>query len=155
MRTSRNNLTCGVLFACVGLAFVIHAWRTLPAGQASAMGPGYFPILLGLLLIALGAVISLGRGGQDEEPAALPPIAWRGVLLIAGAALVFGLTVRGLGMAPSLLIATFLAALSTGQMTPSRALLFSAVLTSVNTALFVFALGLPYPVIGPWLGGQG
>lgn len=151
MRASRTNLICGALFAALGLSFVLYAWHGLEIGRASAMGPGYFPVMLGALLVGLGAAIALDR--QGTAAAALPPISWRGVTLIAGAALVFGLTVRGLGMVPSLLVATFMAAMATGQMPPARALLFSAVLTAFNVAIFVFALRLPYPVIGPWLGG--
>lgn len=150
MRASRTNLICGALFAGLGLAFAVYAWHGLKVGRASAMGPGYFPIMLGALLIGLGALIGLER--RDGPGPALPPVSWRGVALIAGAALVFGLTVRGLGMVPSLLVATFMAAMATGQMTAPRALLFSAVLTAFNVAIFVFALRLPYPVIGPWLG---
>lgn len=146
-----RNTACGVLFASLGLAFAIHAWRTLPVGQASAMGPGYFPIVLGGLLFALGAGICLA--GQNRSAISLPPVSWRGVILITSTALFFGATVRGLGFAPSLLVASFMAALATGQLKPRSALLLSVVLTSCNVAIFVFALRLPYPLIGPWLGG--
>ena len=147
----RNNLVCGAVFACVGLFFVVNAWRTLPVGEASSMGPGYFPIGLGLLLIVLGLVVGFGESTPDTRD--VPPLPWRGVTLVTGSVLFFGLTVRLLGFAPSLLVSTFVAGLATGRLKPAPALVLSAVVTVFSIAIFVFGLGMPYPVIGPWLGG--
>jgi hypothetical protein len=147
----RNNLVCGGVFACVGLFFVVNAWRTLPVGEASSMGPGYFPIGLGLLLIVLGLVVGFGESTPDTRD--VPPFPWRGVTLVTGSVLFFGLTVRLLGFAPSLLVSTFVAGLATGRLKPAPALVLSAVVTVFSIAIFVIGLGMPYPVIGPWLGG--
>ena len=78
-------------------------------------------------------------------------MSWRGVGLVTGAILFFGLTVRGLGMAPALGGATLLAALSTERNSPLFALLLSLCLTAFCVLLFVYALQLPYAAIGPWL----
>jgi hypothetical protein len=151
MEVNRRDLACGLIFAALGLAFVVYAWTTLPIGEAVAMGPGYFPMVLGVVLMALGAVVALsGRSGPTVQ---FPPVAWRGVGLIIAAVLFFGLTVRGLGMAPSLLVATFMAARAAPQVRPRSALIVSVVLTFFNIVVFVFALRLPYAIIGPWLGG--
>ncbi|CAH1694054.1 putative tricarboxylate transport protein TctB [Hyphomicrobiales bacterium] len=150
MRVRRINVACGAVFTGVGLFFGISSLLNLPVGQASAMGPGYFPIVLSTILCALGMIIVLS--GEDHEAPSLPPISWRAVILVTGAALFFGMTVRGLGMAPSLLIATFMATMATGQLTPRQALLLSVILTLFNIGVFVFALRLPYAIIGPWLG---
>ena len=150
MRVRRSNLACGAVFTGVGLFFGINALLGLPIGQAASMGPGYFPIVLGTILCALGMGIALT--GEDHEVPALPPISWQAIILVTGAALFFGMTVRGLGMAPSLLIATFMAAMATGQLRPRYALILSIVLTLFNIGIFVFALRLPYAIIGPWLG---
>ena len=76
-----------------------------------------------------------------------------GVTLVTGSVLFFGLTVRLLGFAPSLLVSTFVASLATGRLKPAPALVLSAVVTAFSIAIFVIGLGMPYPVIGPWLGG--
>jgi hypothetical protein len=149
--TARNNLACGALFACIGLFFVVDAWLTLQVGEAASMGPGYFPIGLGGLLIVLGLVIGFGESGHDARD--LPPLPWRGVVLITGAVLFFGLTVRSLGFGPSLLVSTFVAGLATGRLKPVPALVLSVVVALFSIAIFVIGLRMPYPVIGPWLGG--
>ena len=151
MRIARNNVACGAVFACIGLFFVGHAWRTLPVGDASSMGPGFFPIGLGLLLIVLGSIIGFGDSGPDTR--SLPPLPWRGVTLITAAVLVFGLTVRSLGFAPSLMVATFVAGLATGRLKPVPALVLSVVVTAFSIAVFLVGLRMPYPLVGPWLGG--
>ncbi len=53
-----------MLFVAVGLAAVVIG-RRYPFGTTASMGPGYFPAVLGGLLVALGAVAagrSLRRG---------------------------------------------------------------------------------------------
>lgn len=151
MESARNNLVCGLLFACLGLSFVVYAWRSLPIGEASSMGPGYFPTGLGILLIILG--LTIGFSHSDKEERILPPVPWRGVTLITCAVLFFGGMVRTLGLAPSLLVSTFLAGLATGRLKPTSALILGVVLTAFSIAVFVIGLGMPYPIIGPWLGG--
>jgi hypothetical protein len=78
-------------------------------------------------------------------------VSWRGVGLVTGAILLFGFTVRGLGMAPALGGATLLAALSTGRNSFRLAMLLSCCLTAFCVVLFVYVLQLPYAAIGPWL----
>jgi hypothetical protein len=147
----QRDLVCGFFFALLGMTFVIGAWSTLPVGRAFAMGPGYFPIVMGVVLTGLGLLIvgkATTQGGHR-----LPPVAWVGTGLIIGAVLVFGLTARGAGLAPALLVSTFMAAMATGRMSVAGALLLSAVLTTFTIGVFVYGIRLPYPVIGPWLGG--
>jgi hypothetical protein len=142
---------CGLVFACIGLFFVVNAWRTLPIGEASSMGPGYFPIGLGLVLMILGLIIGVSE--SNLEVRVFPPLPWRGVMLITASVLFFGLTVRSLGFAPSLLVSTFVAGLATGRLAPVPAVVLSVAVTLFSIGVFVIGLGMPYPVIGPWLGG--
>ena len=144
-----KDCASGILFVAIGLLFAVNAWLGLPIGSAFSMGPGYFPILLGLALIGLGAAIVLS--GLRKPAESFGTVSWRGVGLVTGAILFFGLAVRGLGMAPALGGATLLAALSTERNSLLFALLLSLCLTAFCVVLFVYALQLPYAAIGPWL----
>ena len=151
MRVNTRDLAAGALFVAIGGFFAMNAWRNLAVGQAFAMGPGYFPILLGAVLIGLG--LAIGLSGLLKSATPFGPVSWRGVGLVTGSIVFFALTVRGLGMAPALGVATILAALSSDRNSPVFAVVLSLCLTAFCILVFVYALRLPYAVIGPWLGG--
>jgi putative tricarboxylic transport membrane protein len=65
----------------------------------------------------------------------------------------FAFGVRTLGMAPALFGCVFLACLASDRISLLRAVIISAVLTTLAALLFVYGLGLPIALIGPWLGG--
>jgi hypothetical protein len=77
------------------------------------MGPGYFPLLLGIFLAVLGACItfySLVEHTEDGEP--VGAFAWKPVVFILGANIVFGILLAGLprfGIPPMGLIAAIYA----------------------------------------------
>ena len=151
MRVNPKDIAAGGVFILIGLFFGLNAWFNLALGQARSMGPGYFPVLLSLVLVGFGVAIALRAVGQT--PQAFGRVAWRGAALVTGAIVYFAATVRGLGMAPALGGAVLIAALSTGRVSLRAALVLSVVLTTFCIVIFLFALQLPYPVIGPWLRG--
>ncbi len=144
----RTNLACGGFFIAAGLFFGVQSLG-LEIGTAFRMGPGYFPLVLSGLLIVLGLVVIVQALRTAGEP--LGPIAWRGLLLILPAPIVFGLTVRGLGFVPAIFLAALIASFASVRMTATRAVLLSAVLTAFAVAVFSFGLGLPFVRFGPWL----
>jgi hypothetical protein len=153
MRVNGRDMACGTLFIAIGLFFALNAWWGLRIGRAFEMGPGYFPILLGSLLAGLGAFITIGSLGKPSEAFGFG--AWRGTVMVCLAVVFFAVTARPLGMLPSLLVSTFIAAYATKEATFRSAIILSLVLSAFNIGLFVYALRLPYPVIGPWLAGVG
>ena len=56
---NQKDFWAGLLFSAFGLFFSGFGTR-YAFGDAARMGPGYFPTVLGVLLIVLGAVIALG-----------------------------------------------------------------------------------------------
>ena len=144
----RTNALCGIVFIGAGLFFVIQSLG-LELGTALRMGPGYFPLLLGGLLVLLGAVIFFQSFRGEGEP--IGHLAWRGMLFILPSPIIFGLTVRGLGFVPSLFITAFIACFASERMTPLGALVLSAAVTVFSVAVFSYALGLPFERFGPWV----
>jgi hypothetical protein len=151
MQTNLKDVSAGAVFVAIGLLFAVTAWLGLPIGRAFAMGPGYFPLVLGSVLIGFGIAIIVAGLRKPAEP--FGAVSWRGVGLVTAAIVFFALTVRGLGLAPGLGGATLLAALSTDRNSLAFAIGLSAGLTVFCVLLFVYALQLPYAVIGPWLRG--
>jgi hypothetical protein len=149
MRVNPKDVAAGTIFIAIGLFFSLNAWFTLSIGAARSMGPGYFPVLFGVLLVGLGLIIVLMAIGRPRE--AFGKVSWRGLFLVTVSIVFFAVTVRGLGMAPALGGATVMAAMSSKRLSLIGTLITGASLTLFSVLVFIYALRLPYPVIGPWL----
>jgi hypothetical protein len=149
MQKSLKDLLAGLVFIAFGLAFA-YAASTYPLGTAIRMGPGYFPLVLGGLLALLGIIVVI-EGVIAGEGEALGSVPWRGAILILGAVVFFGFTVRGLGLAPSIFVTVLLAAFASRRTGILAALAISVGLTALCLLVFVTALGLPLPLFGPWV----
>ncbi|YBV97637.1 tripartite tricarboxylate transporter TctB family protein [Phyllobacteriaceae bacterium JZ32] len=146
---ARDGL-CAALFIALGAFFALQSFG-LELGSAFRMGPGYFPLLLSGLLVILGLVILVQATQYEAEP--IGPVAWRGILFILPAPIVFGLTIRGLGFVPAVFLTAMTAAFASRRMKPGIALLLAGGLTIFSVIVFSYALGLPFRRFGPWLGG--
>ena len=161
-RAGVSDMLAGSTFVALGLAFALGG-RTYGIGSTKAMGPGFVPVVLGVILTVLGVVITVQgfRGGNphDREAAAeRGPVPWvRGAMLVAGIVF-FGATIEGLGLAPTLFVTTFVAALACRGVGPRgvgplKALGISVGLTVLCLGIFVGLLQLRLPLLGDWLGG--
>lgn len=147
---SPKDFFCGLLLLAVAGVFAIGL-RELDIGSAFRMGPGYFPLVLTLLLGALGLAITVnGLRVQGEPVGALP---WRGLILIVLPVIFFGLTLRGLGLVPALSISVFLTTLASREWNLWVALATTFFLVLGCVALFSYGLGLPISLFGRWVGG--
>lgn len=149
MTINGKDIAAGALFAAIGLFFTVSTLLTLPIGQAFAMGPGYFPLCLGVVLTALGLAICVKAIGKPAE--LFGQVSWRGVGLVMASIVFFGVTVRDLGFAPSLFVSVLLACLASDKLGWKAGLILSALLTAFCVGVFIYALHLPYPIIGRWI----
>jgi hypothetical protein len=69
------------------------------------------------------------------------------------APVLFGLTVRGLGLIPSIAIVVAVSAYASQRMSLKLAVALIAGLTLFCVLVFHYGLGLPLRLVGPWLGG--
>lgn len=145
---NKADFTAGVLFILFGAVFGLTA-LDLEMGTTLRMGPGYFPMVLAVVLTLLGIGIVISSFGSVGE--AVGTYAWRGMVFILAAPVFFGLTVRGLGFVPSIFFTTLIAALAGMKMKPVYAVLLAIGVTIFTTLVFSYALGLPFRRFGPWL----
>ena len=139
---------CGAIFIGFGAFFALQSYG-LDLGTTFRMGPGYFPLVLAIVLILLGSVIILRATRVQGD--AIGAIAWRGIFFILPAPIFFGLTVRGLGFVPALFFSALIAAFASHKMSPLMAVAISAAITVFSVAVFNYGLGLPFQRFGPWL----
>lgn len=144
-----GDVLAGLIFILFGLAFAIGALE-YDIGSLLQMGPGFFPVVLGLVLAALGVLIAV-KGFVAPENVAIGSVPWRSAALLVAAILFFGLTVRGLGVAPSLFGTSLLAAMAGPGIRFVVAGAIAAGLTIACVLIFVVALSLRLELVGPWL----
>jgi hypothetical protein len=145
-----KDIGAGLIFIAIGLLFGLGA-TGLDIGTSLRMGPGYFPLVLAGLLVALGlAIVAYGFGHTATGRLVVP---WRGLVLILAAPVVFGLTVRGLGLVPAIALVVLISAFASRRMSVPLALALSLGLTVFCVLVFSLGLGLPLRLFGPWLVG--
>jgi hypothetical protein len=107
-----TDILAGLIFVVFGLAFAVTS-LSYELGTPLRMGPGYFPLVLGGILVFLGLLI-MGKGfvSGSSDATRLGNVPWRALCLIVLAVLVFGLTVRGLGIVPATALTALLAAMA-------------------------------------------
>ena len=144
---SPKDILAGLVFIGFGLAFAIGA-TTYGIGTPVRMGPGYFPLIVGGLLTVFGVSIII-RPSVDVEAAPIVTPAWRAAALVLAAVVTFGLTVRGLGLLPAIFLTSLLASLASRVTSTLGALVLAVALTAVSVLIFVVALSLRLPLLGP------
>jgi hypothetical protein len=150
MIRSPKDFAAGLIYLSIGL-IAIYLGRELPMGTAIKMGPAYFPTVLGGLLSLIG-VISLVRSFlQKGEP--IPAFAWKPLLLITVATVVFGLLLRGAGFVIALPLFIIITAYASVSFRWIPTLVIAAIATFVCALVFVKGLGVPMPLVGRWLSG--
>ena len=143
-----KDLAAGAVFAAIGFAFMAGA-LTLDIGSAFKMGPGYFPLVLSGLLALLGIIVM--AKSVNTPPETIGTVPWRGLVLILAAPVIFGATVRGLGLLIALPLAIFAAAAASRRASFPVAIALVAGLTVFCVLVFAYGLGLPLPLVGSWL----
>ena len=150
---SQRDFWSGLMFVLLGLAF---AWGSTEYsfGSSARPGPAYFPFGLGVLLAILGSLVlfkALTIESDGGDP--IGDIAWKPLLIIVAAIIVFGLALPRLGLVITLPILVTMSALAGDEFRWRDALINSAVLTIGSWFIFVWGLNLVIPVWPTIFGG--
>jgi hypothetical protein len=150
-RAGIKDILSGLIFIGLGAAFG-YAASGYELGTAFRMGPGYFPLLLAGALALLGVAIVVKGVTAAAADTPIGVVPWRGAVLVLGALVYFGATVRGLGLVPALFGTAILSALASRSNPPLAALVIALALTLACVLIFHYGLGVAVPLFGPWLG---
>jgi hypothetical protein len=148
---NRKDLGAGALFAGFGVAALLLG-RDQPMGSAVRMGPGYFPTVLGGLLVLIGLAVGLRALVRPAGAPAEAPIAWKPLLLVTAATVLFGLLLRGAGLAPAVTGLVLVAARASARFSWRAAVPLALGSALFCALVFVKALGLPIAIFGGWFG---
>jgi len=158
---SQRDFFSGLLFIIVGVAFAWGA-TSYKVGDAARMGPGYFPLLLGILMAIIGiAVTFYSLVVETEDGEKIGSFAWRPLFFIILSNLVFGVLLGGLpsiglpymGLTAAVIVLTFVAALAGSEFKFKEVLILSIVLAAVCHFTFIVALNLQFPAWPAFIAG--
>jgi Tripartite tricarboxylate transporter TctB family len=142
-----KDLWSGAMLIASGALTIVIA-RNYPFGTTLRMGPGYFPIVLGGILILFGLYLLAAGLRSEERIEGSWPL--RGMVLLPLTFVLFGVLMTHAGFVPALVVLIFCSALASPQFKLVEVVLLSVVLTGLSVALFVWGLGLPYPLFGSY-----
>lgn len=140
MRTTKDLLS-GLLFLAIGVAAIVVA-RDYPFGTAMRMGSGYFPTVLGGILVLFGVFLMV-RGARSREQAAIT-WGWWPLACIVVSMVLFGFLLPRVGLVPALVALFFVSAMGGREFRWSEMLVLSAVMTVFALVVFVYVLKLPF-----------
>ena len=151
---SQKDFFSGVVFMAVGGAFAWGA-TTYTVGTGARMGPGYFPLMLGLLLAIIGAVVAFkALVVETEDGDKIGKWIWRPVGYIVAANVAFGVLLGGLpslkipamGMVIAIIALTLIAAKAGTEFILKEILILSAILVVGSYVTFILLLKLQIQV---------
>lgn len=154
MKVIRNprDFWAGVLFVSVGLAAVVLG-RRYPFGTTAAMGPGYFPRVLGGLLVALGLVTTARSLRPAAAAVAVGAVRARPLVLVLASVVAFGVALPKLGLVVASMLVVVVSRTAAPGFRWGEVLVFGAGLTVFCCAVFVWGLKMPMPFWPAFAGG--
>jgi hypothetical protein len=151
---SQKDFFSGLLFMAVGIAFAWGA-TNYSVGTGARMGPGYFPLLLGILMAVLGGVITFkALVVETADGDKIGKWAWKPLFFIIAANLIFGVLLGGLpkinfpafGLMAAIFALTFTASLAGDEFKFKEVLILAIVLSAISYVAFILLLKLQFPV---------
>ena len=150
----QKDFFCGLMFVGAGVAFAWGA-STYNVGTGARMGPGYFPLMLGILLAIIGAAVTffalvVETVGGDK----IGKIAWRPLAFVIAANVIFGILLAGLpnvgipafGLIVAIYALVLVASMAEAGWKFRTTLILATVLAVGSYLAFVVALKLQFPV---------
>ena len=141
---SNKDFWAGMMFSGTGAGAMFIA-RHYPFGTTLRMGPGYFPIVLSGILILFGIYVML-RGLRKNEKIQ-GNWSLRALIILPLSIVVFGILMDLAGFVPALAALVFVSAASGREFKFVEVLLLTLFLGVLSVAMFIWGLGLPYPLI--------
>ncbi len=143
MIANKTDFIGSLLLLVLGIAILAIA-LTYNVGTATRMGPGYFPMVLGGLMIALALFV--GVASLRRSAAAPAEIAWRPFAAVTASLAGFVVAMAYGGLFPAVVATVLISSLGDARSQPIPALLLAAGVAIAAWLLFARGLGMPIPL---------
>ena len=148
--TNQKNFAAGAMYILMGLATAVAATR-YSMGTAARMGPGYFPFWTGIALALVGGTVLLGATRTSDTSGALERWRFRGLVLVLGSVVVFGLILVPAGLVVAVIALVVISSFASDEFSWRMTMLTTAVLLPMTLLIFVYGLNLSFPVLPAFL----
>ncbi|TPW31879.1 tripartite tricarboxylate transporter TctB family protein [Pararhizobium mangrovi] len=168
-RIEITDLIAGGLVTVVGLFAAIRSLASYPLGSASRMGPGYYPMLIGGVLIVLGLCIAFARAfqqptgevvdreamplGEDDEEEDIRSVlrdTAPSIVLVPCAIALFGFLLERAGLIPACVGLTVVSVFAASHFSWVRLVELIVAIPIIAYLIFVVGLGLPFELVKGW-----
>lgn len=143
-----RDIAGGAMIAMIGIVASYMAITGMNIGNLGRIGPGMFPVIIGVLLTIIGIFILVPgfvRSGGVIH------LNIRPLLFVTASMILFGLTIEPLGIVPSVIIVVVVASLADPKSTALGVAINAAVLAALAVVIFKMGFGIAVPVISlPW-----
>jgi hypothetical protein len=146
-----RDLYGGAIFVVLGIV-VLFQGVSYNIGSLAKVGPGLFPVALGVVLTALGVLIVLnGMISSKATDAEASPMQWRGIVAIVLGVVGFIAFGYLFGLAPAAFICVFVSAWGDREATFISTLILATVVTLFALLFFSYFLSIQFPILqSPW-----
>lgn len=136
-----RDFLAGLLFVAIGAGGFGIA-LSYPFGSVQQMGPGFFPRILGAILVGFG-IVTLVRGLRSGE-AVQGGWGWFPLAMLTASLVAFGWLMEHVGVVPSLVVLVFASAYAGREFRWVEVAVLAVGMTLLAVAIFIWGLGLPY-----------
>jgi hypothetical protein len=136
-----KDIVGGLCLIAIGVFAAFYAQR-YPIGELRRMGPGFFPVALGVLLAILGACVTVPALFRSGDPIHFDT---RGFLWVMASVAVFGFGLTTLGLAVATAASVLVASMA-GDLTWRTRFILAASVVAITWVVFILGLGMPIPL---------
>jgi hypothetical protein len=145
----KRDYYSGALMVLLGVGAAVTG-SGYKVGSLAKMGPGFMPVVLGVVLAFLGILIAgtaLGSSEADDKRFLPDHPQWFGWLCILGGPVLFIILGEFAGMIPAVFACVFVCALGDKTATYKSSAILAAGVTVFGVLLFHYLLRIPFPLL--------
>src|SRR5688572_16413466 len=134
------------MFIAIGIGFAVGAGN-YSLGTSARPGPGYFPLMLSVIMAILGAIVlfkSMTIETEGGDP--VGSFAWRPLLIVIASIVMFGLLLPRAGLFITVPLLIVMVSFATTEFSWIGTLVNAVVLTVFAWLVFVVGLKLTIPL---------
>lgn len=158
IKINKEELLSGLVLVLIGGLTIVGSLN-YKIGTLARMGPGYFPLIIGVIIAVLGLML-LFKLSDDQYPqeklekniSDFPPLAFKNQVitwvLVISSVLAFIILSKYGGLLPATFFLVFISAFADNKNNLKIALSAATVLTLFTVAVFHFGLRLQMPLLG-------